>query len=185
VPLAGDFGISMGAPNKISPDKRNQEINSHIMSSTGQIETLKDTARKIQIAQIESLKAQGASDSSTDSSITLTKVATSLSKNRRRQTASTSVRNCLSQVCMVAVSQFDPGEWTPPDKISPGALMLWRMVCEVMGCPWNQSTMHCCSIWMEPLTMRTSVSLRTTCQVINWLDALNRDSRGQKIQCFT
>jgi hypothetical protein len=58
VPLAGDFGISiMGAPNKISPDKRNEEINFHIMSSTGQIETLKNTARKIQIAQIETLKA--------------------------------------------------------------------------------------------------------------------------------
>jgi hypothetical protein len=59
VPLAGNFGISMGAPNKISPDKRNQEVNSHIISSTGgQIETLKNTARKIQIVQKESLKAQ-------------------------------------------------------------------------------------------------------------------------------
>jgi hypothetical protein len=35
------------------------------MSSTRQIETLKDTARKIQSSQIESLKAKGASDSST------------------------------------------------------------------------------------------------------------------------
>jgi hypothetical protein len=26
VPLAGDLDMSMGAPNKISPDKRNQEI---------------------------------------------------------------------------------------------------------------------------------------------------------------
>jgi hypothetical protein len=64
-PSPGDFGITMGAPNKISPDKRNQEINSHIMSSTGQIEILKDTARKILNAPIESLKAQGASDSAT------------------------------------------------------------------------------------------------------------------------
>jgi hypothetical protein len=153
VPFPGDFGITMGAPNKISPDKRNNEINSHIMSSTGQIETLKDTARKIQIVQIESLKAQGASDSSTlvkppaastikyyhelaanDTNVSLTKVATSWSKNRRRQTASTSVRNCLSQVCMVAVSQFDPGEWTPPEKSSTGSLMLWKIVCEAMGC---------------------------------------------------
>jgi hypothetical protein len=65
-PIPGDFGISMGAPHKISPDKRNQEINSNLMSLTGgQIETLKDTARKIQIAQTESLRAQGASESST------------------------------------------------------------------------------------------------------------------------
>jgi hypothetical protein len=57
VPLAGDFGITMGAPNKISPDKRNQEINSHIiMSSTLHIEILKDTARKIQM--LKSLKAR-------------------------------------------------------------------------------------------------------------------------------
>jgi hypothetical protein len=95
VPLPGDFGITMGAPNKISPDKRNRQINSHIMSSTGQIETLQDTARKIQNAQIESLKAPGASDSATlvkppaastikyyhelaatDTNVSLTKVAT-------------------------------------------------------------------------------------------------------------
>jgi hypothetical protein len=125
VPSAIDFSISMGAPNKISPDKRNQEINSHIMSSTGQIETREDTAGKIQIVQNESPKPQGASDSSTlvklpaasttkychelaaaDSDISFTKVATSWSKNRQTQTASTSVCNCLSQVCMVAVSQL-------------------------------------------------------------------------------
>ena len=120
IPIPGTFGDVVGNPRKISLETRHNELNSGIHQSRGQIETLKTTSDKIKMIEAENYRPQGIMRqeksparstrdfyhmmAGNEEGVSLTITHAAQDKNARRRIASTSIRNCLSQICMTIKS---------------------------------------------------------------------------------
>ena len=151
LPLADDEGVNIGRPPLISNSLIDDVLNAPVRNNSGKVVTIQESQVLINEHTESKDVLRGVMEkphkvslhtvkfydklASNAVGISRTKISTSMNKNKRRQTAQSSIRNCLAQASTMACTMFEPGVWTPPEKISKGAFLFWKIVCNVYNMP--------------------------------------------------
>ena len=150
LPAEDDMGITVGRPQFVA-DKNLKMLNADIDHTIGlatknklsesvllvkeQIDTECGVFTKLKAPANETTQFYQLLSVRDDDDVHLVKAGSTKNKDKRRQMASTSVRNLGSHLCAISYSNFRPTteKWHHPKNISRGAKELLKLMKDVTG----------------------------------------------------